>query len=161
LRVVKILKKKIPNIKLRVLSRYGFYDDENNWASKLCEKLGIKENVIFSGKVEDIASEYKKARVYVLPVKIFKLMPPIPYSILESLYYGTPVIATEHYGVGEILGERFLLDKDLDEKELAEKILWVLENNPKVSLEERFLPENAARKFLSLIKKLFPNPYQT
>jgi len=151
LKSIQILKKHIPNVKLTVISRYGFYDKSGNWADEMCRKLKISENVFFKGKVKNIWEEYQKTKVYVLPVKDFRSMPPIPYSILESLYFGTPVVATDNGGINLILKNDFLVDKNLSEKELSEKILWVLKNKPKVQLDEKFLPKNATKKFLNYV----------
>ena len=166
LRAVKTLKNEIPNVKLKVINRYGIYTSEGKWnvvvdgkrvdirkkILNLVKDLGLEENVVFSGKVEDIYEEYRRARVYVLPVKDFEYMPPIPYSILESLYFGTPVIASDYYGVGLILDEKFLVGRGVNAGEIAKKILWVLKNKPRVSLDEKFLPENSARKFLGFVE---------
>ncbi len=169
LEALMIVKKTHPGVRLKIISRYEVYTKKKDWFAgfrgkrtdivktikSLVEQLGLEKNVIFSGKVESVSKEYDKAKLYVLPVRDFDKMPPIPFTILESLYHKTPVISSDFWGVSSILEKKFLVENDLNDsefsKDLAKKILWVLKNNPTVSLEKRYYPSESARKFLSYV----------
>jgi glycosyltransferase involved in cell wall biosynthesis len=165
LEAVRIIKNTKKNIKLKIISRYNLYNKNKKYnvfingkkkdivqeVKKKIKNLDIEKNIEFTGKVDDLSLEYLKARCYVLPIKDFKQMPSIPYSVLEALYYNTPVLCTEHYGIGLILDKKFLLDKDFQAGELGEKIIWVLKTKPKVKMQDKFLPSKVAEKFLSYV----------
>ncbi len=171
LRAVSIIKKKNPKIKLKVISRYEIYTEKKDWFAgfegkrtdivreikNLVEELGLEKNVIFSGKVRDVSEEYNKAKVYVLPVRYYDKMPPIPFTILESLYHGTPVVASDFWGIPLILNEKFLVDRNLKSEKfsngLAEKIERVLKEKTVVSLDKKFYSKNAAKKFLEFVEE--------
>ena len=88
----------------------------------------------------------------------------IPYSILETMSCGTPVIATNCGGVNEIIKNKengFLLS-NFKITEITKKILY-LKNNPKIL---NFFSKNAAKaiflnhnqeKILKIYKKLLTN----
>jgi len=169
LEAVAIIKKNKPAIKLKIISRYEIYTKKKDWFSgfrgkrtdivseikSTVKEYGLEKNIIFSGKVEDLSKEYAKAKVYVLPILEFDKMPPIPFTILESLYYGTPVIASNFWGIPLILNEKYLINKDLEKRkfsrELANKIMKVLKEKPKVSLDKKFYSKEATKKFLGFV----------
>jgi glycosyltransferase involved in cell wall biosynthesis len=66
-------------------------------AKKMIEKLDMKKHATFTGSLnqQDVASAYKAAELYILP----SLSEGLPTTILEAMYYGVPVIATDIPGV--------------------------------------------------------------
>jgi glycosyltransferase involved in cell wall biosynthesis len=88
----------------------------------LVEELGLEERVKFTG-FQDSLEWYPKFDVFALP----SLSEGFPLTILESLSFEVPCVATGVGGVPEILGEKFLVQR-WDPKGLAEKINWLLEN---------------------------------
>ena len=118
-------------------------------------KKGYKEDqrIHFLGYCNDIEAFYNKLDVFVLPT----LFPyeSLPNVIIESLFYGVPVIATD---VGEIAnmlkdddGKRagFLLDKvdgKINIDQLKDQLLY-LYNNPNVLTEMKDLAKKAFEKF--------------
>lgn len=68
----------------------------------------------------------------------------IPFSIMEAMSFGIPVIATDVGGVGELVNDDvgYLLNKDFDVAELADKIEYFA-NMPKEHMSEF---RNSARR---------------
>ena len=89
---------------------------------------------------QDSLEWYPKFDVFALP----SLSEGFPLTILESLSFGVPCVATGVGGVPEILGEEFLVQK-WDPEGLAKKISWLLENpveRRRIGVEGRELVEN-------------------
>ena len=103
--------------------------DESNHRHELEEeasKLDLKESVIFSDNVSDVASAYQDADVLVYPssYEVFGLVP------FEALLCGTPIIVTSNTGCGEIVArERCgLVVPNNDERAMAEAIRYAIES---------------------------------
>ena len=168
---VKIIKKKYKKISLKIISRYGVYTGQKDWFAgyrgkrldilktikEAIKNNGLEKNIIFSGKVDDVGREYDLARVYVLPVREYDKMPAIPFTILESLYHGTPVVSTNYFGVGLVVEKKFLVNQNLDDKKfvesLAKKITLALDKPSKVSLDKKFYSREATKKFLKYVEE--------
>ena len=88
----------------------------------LVDEMGLEERIKFTG-FQDSLKWYPKFDVFALP----SLSEGFPLTILESLSFGIPCVATGVGGVPEILGEEFLVEK-WDPEGLAKKISWLLEN---------------------------------
>ena len=119
------LKKNIPNILVNVT---GDGDMRSEYEVRV-EKLGLKENFIFYGRLkgEELANRYKAAWVFVLPTENDN----IPTVIIEAMASSLPVVA---YSIGSIPdlisdGKTGYLVKVGDKKDLNEKVYKLLTNN--------------------------------
>lgn len=96
LKIISLVKKELPNIKLKILGK-------GNLESKLKElskKLSLEENVEFLGYINNPYKEIEKADLFVLS----SLYEGFPGVLVESLICRTPIISTDCvYGVREIL----------------------------------------------------------
>ncbi|MGG7073157.1 glycosyltransferase family 4 protein [Campylobacter sp. 9BO] len=93
---------------------------------ELCKKLNIDENVKFLGSISEVAKIYKLSDVVVsLSIK------PESFgrSIAEAIAINTPVVASNHGGVKDIIieGKNGYFFEPLNASELAEKILLAKE----------------------------------
>jgi len=129
-----------PNLKLMLI---GDGPERNN-LEKLAEKLGIKNNVIFTGFLqgENLLSALQTNDVFVTASKSENM----PLSVIEAMAVGLPCVAVKEKGLPELIKDGyngFLVEADKPE-ELTEKILKLL-TQPK--LLEKF---SAASRLLAL-----------
>lgn len=105
-------------------------EDENIEMNEL--KDAVEKKVInLIGKVEDVRSYINQCRVFVLP----SYYPEgVPRSIVEAMALGRPVITTNTPGCKETVIEKFngLIASPKDPNSLAEKIIWMIENDDKL-----------------------------
>ena len=94
---------------------------------QLTATMGLEENVVFLGEREDATEMYPLFDVYVLP----SLWEALPYTPLEAMAAGKPVVATDVGGVREIVadGETGYLVPPHQPTILAEKICALLRDS--------------------------------
>lgn len=113
----------------------------------LVDSLGLGERVKFTGYIpdEDLATYYRKARVFVLPSKY----EPFGMTTLEAMACGTPVVATKFGGIRHVLTDRVdsLLADPSDPDDLGAAIRSVLNDEATAS--------RLATNGLDLIRKRF------
>ncbi len=101
---------------------------DENILKNLVNQLNLKQNVVFTGKVQncDVAFYMKDSDVFVLP----SLTEGFPNVLLEALAAGLPVVATNVCGVPEIIIDREngLLVQPKDSQEIADRIREILED---------------------------------
>lgn len=148
LKAISLIKKEKNDINLHIIGAVKSSYEE--YIKKLITLLGIQNNVKFIGFFEtqqELYSYCVKAKICVLPT----YYDIIPGTIIESMFLKIPVIA---YAVGDIPSlnqteETLLLVEKNNIKELASKIVWLL-NNPKLQIE-------MAQKAFSLAHQRFNN----
>jgi glycosyltransferase involved in cell wall biosynthesis len=93
-------------------------------AEQLCKEQGIEDHVIFlSGLPDEIFfSYYKLAEICILP----SLSEGLPTTILESMYFETPVVATNIPGIRSHFKDVALLIPPKNEYELSKAIIRLL-----------------------------------
>jgi len=87
--------------------------------------LGLTKNVIFTGYIKDVFSEFEDKDVLVLPSRI----EPFGRVLVEAMAYGLPVVASAVDGIPEIVNSEAVgkLVPREDPEALAEGIIQVLE----------------------------------
>ena len=96
LKIISLVKKELPNIKLKILGK-GNLESE---LKELSKKLSLEENVEFLGYINNPYKEIEKADLFVLS----SLYEGFPGVLVESLICKTPIISTDCvYGIREIL----------------------------------------------------------
>ena len=84
-------------------------------------RMGIADNVIFTGYAESINEYYKMADMYVMP----SVSEPFGITALEAMASGTPIILSKQSGVSEVVRHCMKVDFwDVDE--MANKIIGLL-----------------------------------
>lgn len=89
---------------------------------QLCVSLDLQDNVIFTGWVENPLQYMKGFDLLVLP----SLHEAFGMVLVESMFVGTPVIASRVGGIPEVLKYDELLFEPADCQALAEKILKLM-----------------------------------
>ena len=139
LRAVAILKPKYPDIKLYVPgtpqvsdgSIKGFIrkNGYTKYIEKLIKELEIKDNIVWLGRLsqEDLAKEYTKHRVFVMPSAIENHSS----SLKEAMLVGMPCISSYVGGIPEYVnhGENGFLYRYEEYAVLADYICKLFENN--------------------------------
>jgi len=123
IKAIFILKKKIPNIIALIVG--GVRTDKQDYLNslnKLIKELDLQENIIFTGSQNKIAEIYSLSNVV---VSSSKKPESFGRAVAEAIALNTPVIATNHGGVKDIIVENKngFFFKVGDEKELADSIL--------------------------------------
>ncbi len=133
--------RRFPRVKF-IISGKG----QSNEMKKLvvhAKRLGVKENIIFTGYFPDskLPKLYQAADVFAFSTFYENL----PFAVLEALSSGLPVVTTNVGGIPEMIksGKNGFLVQPFNSKELAHKILYFLEH-PDVASEMGFL----ARKII-------------
>lgn len=126
---LKIVKEKINNVLLLISGDKSGYI---NNLLELSEKLGLGENIVFTGWLDEQTMKlaYKVSDVCVVPSICFDSFPTVN---LEAMAIKKPVIATCFGGSKEIIkdGENGYIINPLDIKTMAEKIIDLVQNEDK------------------------------
>ena len=120
IRAIAIVAPQAPQVRWRVLGEVG--DREYyHYCLKLAEELGIADKIEW-GQTTDPASAYQAADVLCLP----SISEAMPYSILEAMFSGCPVVATDVGGVAEMLGNTGLVVPPRNPSQMAKALLSLL-----------------------------------
>ena len=85
---------------------------------KLAKRLGVEDRIIFPGRVDDMASFYQAADVFILPT----FYDSCSNAVLEAMACGLPVISTSCNGSSVFLEPGMVLDDPADHRTLASLI---------------------------------------
>jgi len=88
----------------------------------LRERLGLTNDVVFAGHSANIAAAYQSGDV----VALSSISEAFPYSVVEAMMSGKPVVATDVGGVKEAIGESGLLVPPRDDAALADALIRML-----------------------------------
>lgn len=141
LNALPIIIKRVPDVHLILIGKGPLL----HYLKNLSELLRIQDHVSFLGFVKDeqLLKYYASSTLFVFPSEI----EGFGQVILESMASGTPVICANKLPMSEIIGNGGITFNLNDSKDLAEKIIDLLENK-----EKRLkLRENA----LNLVKKKY------
>jgi len=131
IKAFEIVRRKVNNVSLIICGDGELLEE--------CKRIGCA-NVHFFGFLDDIPSVLKGASIYVQP----SAYDPSPRSLLEAMAMGKPCIATKVGGVEPYLKGCGILVEPKNPEELAEKIIYLLEN-PEIAQE---LGDKAREKML-------------
>lgn len=114
LRAVAIAHKKVGNIKVTVRGSVSVPDYYERMV-QLRKELGLDEVVDFPGHAENVAEEYAKSDLVVQS----SVSEAFPYSVIEAMMSGRPMVATDVGGTSEALANTGLLVPARDPARLA------------------------------------------
>jgi glycosyltransferase involved in cell wall biosynthesis len=118
--------KRFPNAKF-IISGKG-QSDEMHKLLIFAEKLGVKDNIIFTGYYPDkkLPKLYQAADIFAFST----FYEHHPFAILEALATGLPVVTTTVGGISETIesGKNGFLVEPFNPKTFGEKILYLLEH---------------------------------
>ncbi|MDY6895879.1 MAG: glycosyltransferase family 4 protein, partial [Thermotogota bacterium] len=131
LRTVSIVKKKIPDVRCGVMGDGPMMNE----LKALSNELDLVENVKFFGFIESdekVYSHLKSSKVFFLP----SIREGFPNTILEANSCGLPAIIVKHEknaGVGVVKDGYNGYVLDLSAEDIAERIIFLLQNNNKLN----------------------------
>lgn len=108
-----------PNITIKIIGK--------NPQKKLIQIARENPNVKLTGFVENLAEELQSANAMICPIKISS---GLQNKVLESMYYGVPVITTEQVAKSITVDEEILLQANSLE-EWINKILYIVNDQEK------------------------------
>lgn len=130
IKAVKIAKETIPNIKLLIIGEGG--KEFKNYLKNLTLKLGISDNIIFTGYRDDVTSILCHCKLLLVP----SWNEPFGRVVIEAFAAGIPVIGTNSGGVKEIIkdGVTGYLVPPKNPVKIAEKLIYLF-NHPELAKE--------------------------
>jgi polysaccharide biosynthesis protein PelF len=88
----------------------------------LREELGLTEDFVFAGHTSNMAAAYQSGDI----VALSSISEAFPYSVIEAMMTGKPVVATDVGGVMEALADTGLIVAPRDPDSFAEALLKLL-----------------------------------
>jgi len=116
-RVVSIIKEKMPDIKVAVVGDGGM----KIMVEKKIAEMGLQDNVEMLGYRDDAVDIMAASKVMLMT----SMTEGIPMVALEAMAVGVPVVGTNVGGMKEVVNERWLCERDII---LSSKIIELLEN---------------------------------
>ena len=119
---LKLVKEQIPDFKI-LLVGHGYSDA---YFKKYASKLGLDDNVIFTGQITDkklLSSIYSAGELFVFP----SIFDNDPLTVVEAAVHKTPAITIENTGSSERITNNvsgFIVKNDV--KASADKIIYLL-----------------------------------
>lgn len=121
-------------------------------------KLGIRDSILFEGRVESVAEELRNAAVFCRP----SFSEGMPLTLLEAMSSGVPPVVTPVAGVNEVVepGETGLLVEEDSSAQTAEGLITLLDD-PELRSDigckaRRYVVENHSwEKRAELIKNIY------
>jgi len=118
-----IVRKHVPNVKYIVygsVSVQEYYEE----CLELRKRLDLEETFIFAGHTTNMVSAYHSGDV----IALSSISEAFPYSVVEAMMTGKPVIATDVGGIREALGDAGYLVTPRDSEEFANAITTLLKD---------------------------------
>ncbi len=145
-----VVKQQLPDVKFIVYGSVAVpeYFEE---CKKLKDDLKLDDTFIFGGHLKNVAAGYSAGDVIVLT----SITEGFPYSVIEAMMSGKPVVATDVGGIKEALGGGGIVVQPQNREQIASGILKLLKN-PSLRFElgqearERALNYFTTGSFLSM-----------
>jgi len=121
LRAARLVLDRIPSVRWRILGDVGDRQYHRH-CLEVADRLGIAESIEW-GQTSQPACAYRSADVSCLP----SISEAMPYSVLEAMFSGCPVVATDVGGIAEMLAGTGLVVPPADADRMARAILSLIE----------------------------------
>lgn len=123
-----LVQQKVPNTKLLLVG-----SNDGNQAIKetvakandLAESLGVTNDVIFTGQVDDLSTYFKAANVYATA----SLHEGFGVPLIEAMAAGLPIVASQTTAHPWVLGDAGLLVEPENVADLADKVVQILSDD--------------------------------
>ena len=144
IRAFALVKLRIPAARLRV---FGATPKGNEAYRAQCmalaDELGIGPELSWEGRVDDISEAYGSGSVIVLS----SISEGFPYTVIEGMCSGRPIVATDVGGVSEAVGDAGIVVRPRDPRAFAEACVELLLDGGRRSELGRFARERVLDQF--------------
>ena len=134
---------------------------DRKYFEALVRRYNLSSIVLFTGRIsdEELIWWYNHSNIFVLP----SLSEGLPTAILEAMYFGLPVIATDIPGVRDHFKDTAILVQPKNEHSLAAAITEIISNDDlrkrlsekgKKLVEERYTWPVTAEKYVEVYKNV-------
>lgn len=159
IRSCEVVKRSIPDI------RYIIYGDDKavpeytKTCLKLIEELGLQENFKLMGNRNNPEELFLEGDISILT----SISEGFPYTVIESMACGVPVVSTDVGGVKEALDESCgFTCKPKDAEEIGEKVVKLLSDKNlrkemSINARERILKNFTMNKFIAEYEDIYEN----
>ena len=159
LRAAAMVRERIPNIHFRILGEVA-----DPVYFELCRKL-VRENKLENSVEFGVTKEPEKAfgaaHVFCLP----SISEGLPYTLLEAMFSGCPVVASDVGNISETLAGTGLLVEPNNPADLARALLVLLDGRQSAEMRDRLADaanERANRHYtMERCTRMFLNLYET
>ncbi|MCC2685188.1 MAG: mshA 6 [Paenibacillaceae bacterium] len=137
-----VVKAKIPNVRFVVfgsVSVQGYYEE----CLALRQELELEDTVEFAGHTTNVAAAYTSGDI----VALTSISEAFPYSVIEAMMCGRPVISTDVGGITEAVGETGIMVAPRDFDALADGIVKLLSDSELRYTLSQEARERALREF--------------
>ncbi len=118
-----IVREKIPDVRFIVYGTVSvpeYYEE----CLVLRKELNLEETFIFAGHTDDVPNAYRSGDV----IALTSITEAFPYSVVEAMMTGKPVVATDVGGVREAIGDCGILVRPRNPELFARELVVLLEN---------------------------------
>lgn len=100
---------------------------DKSYFCNLAEELGVSNKVLFAGYQKNVALWMSACDIYIHP----SLFDPLPRSLLEAMFLGRPVIASNINSISEVIKHNYsgLLVEPRSPQSIADAIIKLLNSN--------------------------------
>jgi len=123
IRAAAIVRERIPDVRFIVYGTVSvpeYYEE----CLALRRDLGLEQNFIFAGHTNDVPSAYRSGDV----IALSSVTEAFPYSVVEAMMSGKPVVATDVGGVREAVADCGLVVRPRSPEEFARALMLLLED---------------------------------
>ena len=158
IRAMPMIISKHPSVKLLIAGS----GEEESRLKALVEELKIGKRVEFLGYLDDPISMMRNLDVFVLP----SVWEGFPYVLLEAMALKMPIVATDIFGVNEIVKHQRsgILVHPRDPDSIADAVIMIISNKPMSrrmgkAAYNQFLDEFTLDKSISKTANLYTQPW--
>ena len=151
---IPLVAKRYPDLKVLVVGS----GEEKVGLKDLAHKLGVSDRIQFLGYQKNIADFISRMDIFILP----SIWEGFPYVLLEAMLLKRPIIATNIFGVSEIIenGKSGVLVKPRDSQDIANAIVDLVSNRAKAlqigdNAYKRVITNYTLEKTISKTEKLY------
>lgn len=152
-----IVKEKIPNVRYLIYGDYKSAPKYTEQCKALITDLGLEHDFILKGRTSTPEKAFLDGDISILT----SISEGFPYTVLESMSCGIPVVATDVGGVHEALTtDCGILCKPRDAQAIGNAVIYLLEKHQVrkemgIRCRERILSHFTIEKFVSEYKELY------
>ena len=163
IRTCAVVRKKIPNVQFTV---YGSLDVDTDYVQTcrdLIDELKLNDNFTFGGFHNNPSMIFNEGDISILT----SISEGFPYTVIESMSCGRPVVATDVGGIKDALEDCGILCKPRSPEEIADGVVTLLEdtdlrielgNKSREKVLLNFTTDRSVKNYLESYKKLAAKP---